>query len=294
MKKLKNYIEYYLVRSVAWLLNRLPYSWALGCGRFLAWIIFYFIPIRKKVTLQNISQCFPEWDRRQVRRTGWRCYRHFAMTFVEFIRMPQHGLKLLDTQVTFNDRELLQRAKDNGRGAICLSGHFGNWELLGAAIRQQGFPLSGIARRQRNRMVDELIQQVRHAMNLGVIDLGMAVRGVFRALRSNDFIAILADQDARRRGIFIDFFGRPSSTATGPAIFVLKSGSPLLFGVCVREKDGRQSIHFKNVEHSDLDGVTEENIRILTQRHATILEECIRQWPEQWFWMHRRWKTKPR
>lgn len=294
MKKYQNYLEYKIVKVLSAFIRMMPHPMALIFGRMLGLLVFYVIPIRKRVAMQNISLIFPEKNKKQVSKIARGCYINFTLNMIEFIRMPLLGAEFYASKFAFVNGEVLQQAYEQKKGALCMSGHFGNWELMGAAIHARGYPLSGIARKQRNRLVDRLINDTRKAVGLGVIDLGMAIRGVFRALKENQFIAILADQDARRKGIFIDFLGRPSSTATGPAIFALKSGCPIIFACCIRGKKGAHTAHFDLIDHSDLKGVTEENIRILTQRHATALEKFILKYPDHWFWMHRRWKTKPR
>lgn len=294
MKKLQNYLEFLLVKILAIFIRLLPHQAALGIGRLLGVMIFYLFPIRKKVAMENISCAFPEKDRKERKKIMRKCYINFALNMIEFIRFPILSKDFFFSNVTFVNGDLLQKAYDQKKGALIMSGHFGNWELLGAAIHAHGYALSGIARKQRNRIVNRLINDTRKAMGLGIIELGISIRGVFRALRENQFIAILADQDARRRGIFVDFLGRPSSTATGPAIFALKFGCPIIFAACVRGTKGRHTIYFEWIDHSDLSGVSDENVRILTQRHAQVLEKYVRTFPDHWFWMHRRWKTKPR
>ncbi len=294
MRRIKNYFEFLLVKIISAIVRTLPHQFALCLGRLLGVIIFYMIPIRKKVAMNNILYAFPEKNKKERKNIIRRCYINFALNMIEFIRLSKLSKDFYSSYITYVNVELLQKAYEQKKGALCMSGHFGNWELLGAAIHAQGYDLSGIARRQRNHLVDRLINENRRAAGLGVIELGMAIRGVFRALQRNQFIAILADQDARRKGIFVDFLGHPSSTATGPAVLALKFGCPIIFACCVRGKKGRHTIFFEWIDYSDLDGVTDENIRILTQRHAQTLEKYVRTYPDHWFWMHRRWKTKPR
>lgn len=293
MKKFQNYIEYALFQTTAVIFRAMPNRMAIHFGAVLGLFIFYFIPIRKKIAIENISSSFPDKSKKEIKGIARKSYIHFSKNLVEFIRMKRMDWGFIKQHVTLINGEILRQAYDQGKGLICISGHFGNWELLGAAFRAYGFPVVGIARKMRNRLVDKIIREIRESKDLGVIDLGMAVRGIFRALRDNKFLAILADQDARKKGIFVDFLGRPSSTATGPAIFALKTGSPIIFTACVRGKKGTFTAYIQSIDFSDLHGVTEENIRILTQRHVRILESFIQRWPEQWFWMHRRWKTKP-
>jgi KDO2-lipid IV(A) lauroyltransferase len=292
MKKVQNYLEYFLVRSISFVIRSLPLNVGLWLGRLLGSLIFYVIPIRKSVAIENLTRAFPEKSPQEIKGIAYRTYLNFGQNIIEFMRFPSTTAERLAELVTFANPELFSVGA--GRGTVCISGHFGNWEIMGAAICALGHPMAAIARKQRNRLVDKIINQNRASVGIETIQLGMAIRGVIRALRQNKFVAMLGDQDAHDEGVFIDFLGRPSSTAPGPAIFALKTGAPMLFGAAVREKGGKHTVYLKKIDTEGLDRPTKENIRILTQRHSNALEESIRRWPDHWFWMHKRWKTRPK
>jgi len=294
MKKVQNVLEYALVIFISKLARLLPLRFALWCGRALGDFIFYIIPIRKKVSIENLAGAFPEKSQKEIHKIARRTYQNFGQNIIEFMREPKASPEILTKRVKFVNQELLENAIKNGKGAILLSGHFGNWEIMAAAISALGYPMLAIAREQRNTLINHIINDYRAAVNIGTIQLGMALRGVLKALRGNNFIAMLGDQDAHDEGVFVNFLGKPSATARGPALFTIKTGAPLIFAACVRQKDGNHIAYFEKVQSSDLHGLTEENIRILTQRHANLLEARIRKSPDHWFWMHKRWKTKPR
>ena len=132
----------------------------------------------------------------------------------------------------------------------------------------------------------------RRMMGIKIIHMGMAVRGVIKTLRQNGFVALLADQDAHKTGVFVDFLGRPSSTHQGPAIFAIKTGAPILFGSAIRLSKGRMRIEFELLRFDHLKDITPSNIKTVTQAHASVLEKYVRRYPNHWFWMHRRWKTR--
>lgn len=293
MKKIQNVIEYVLAQLFAFPIRLLPHRVALGMGAGLGYFAYYLVPIRKQVALRNIAAAFPEKPSQEVRRIGRRTYCNFGQNIVEFIRIPKMDEAFYARHIQVNGGERLEAAGRGGRGAVCVSGHFGNWELFPAVIHRMGFPMVGLARDQRNPFVNKMINQNRVSWGAELARLGMGVRSVFRALAANKFITILADQDAHAEGVFVDFLGRPSSTAAGPALFALKTGAPLIFGVVVRGDKGNHSVILEEIDHSDLEGVTPENIRILTQRHASALETYIRRYPDHWLWMHKRWKTPP-
>jgi Kdo2-lipid IVA lauroyltransferase/acyltransferase len=293
MKKTQHMVEYITVIILSWLIRSLPLTAAFFTGKCLGLVIYYFIPIRKKVTLDNLRIAFPEKPIKELKRIARRAYINFSLNMIEFMLLPQITPDYLKKHMTFVNPELLEQMHKEGKGTICITGHFGNWELLGAAIVARGFPMTGIVKEQSNKRVDRLINQYRNKVGIGHLYLGMAVRGVLKSLKNNMFVALVADQDAHNEGVFVDFMGRPSSTAPGPAIFAIKTGAPIVFGSAVRVNTTDHVIYLEKIDHSDLNGLTEKNIHELTQRHAKVLEKSIRKWPDHWFWMHKRWKTKP-
>lgn len=293
MKRIQSFFEYILVLALEKLICALPWRWAMAFGRGLGRFIFSVLAIRKKVTCDNLQHAFPEKTRTEIEDIARRAYIHFGQSIIEFLRMPIMSAAYFQEKIRFVPDDFVAGIVREPLGAICLSGHFGNWELLAASLAQSGIAMIGVAKEQRNHLVDRMIARNRHQLGIETVPTGMAVRAVVKALKQNKFIALLGDQDAHREGVFVHFMGRPSSTAPGPASLALKTGAPIIFGAIVREENGRHTGYLERVDFSDLSGDSPENIKILTQRHAAVLEKFVRTWPEQWFWMHKRWKTKP-
>ncbi len=294
MKTVQNHIEFFIVYIMIFIVRLLPKPVAFLFGRSLGLFIYYVIPIRKKVTLDNLHACFPDKSRHQLHQIARRTFINFALNIIEFMRLPKASSGYFEKNVTFVNAELFSDAHKQGKGAILLTGHFGNWELMAAAICNLGYSIAAVVKEQRNKKVDKMINKIRRKNGVDSLPLGMAVRNILRTLAKNRFIALVADQDARKEGIFVDFLGRPSSTAAGPAIFALKTRAPIIFGSAVREKNGKHTIYLQAIDYSDLQDFSEKNIYLLTQRHASVLEKSVLTWPDHWFWMHKRWKTKPK
>jgi KDO2-lipid IV(A) lauroyltransferase len=184
--------------------------------------------------------------------------------------------------------EPLKEAVSAGKGAIVVSGHLGNWELMGAIIATIGLPVTFVVTTQRNKLIESLIDRYREAADIEIVKRRAAVKGVLSALKRNRLVAILIDQDAHEDGAFVPFFGRLSSTPRGPAIFHLRTGAPLIFASCIRLPGDHYRIEVERLNTGNLTDA-DEIIALATAR----LEAAIRETPEQWFWMHRRWKTSP-
>ncbi len=291
--KFKNKLEYSALYVVARAVQTMSPVAAVKFGRRLGAFVYSYIPLRRAIVLENLQKAFPEKSLRERKKIARRTYQNFGQTFIEFLRNPARTRKETLERVVFHNKSVLHDALKSGAGAMLMSGHFGNWEMMACAVTALGYPLVVIARPQRNRLVDSMINEYRQAAGIETVSLGMGVRAFLRALGQNKFVAILADQDAHREGVFVDFMGMPSSTAPGPAALALKTGAEIVFITSVLRPDGKYDAWFEKIETGDLSGVTKENIRIITQRHAHKLEEKIRRWPHHWFWMHKRWKTPP-
>ncbi len=291
VKQIKYLIEYYALVSFACLVRIFPIQVARFTARRLADFVYYVIGIRKKVVLSNLAAAFPEKKPAEIKIIARNTYRQFATTMIELIFTPKWDSHKLKEIVKIEGTELLEEARKGGKGAVLVGAHFGNWELMGFRIAVD-YPLSFVVGRQQNSKVDDLLNSYRTAKNIKLIPIKIALRGVLQTLKNNGFIAILSDQDAHENGTFVNFFGRAASTPKAPAAFALRTGCPIIFGSIIR-RNGRFTIYFEQVPKPELSGNEDKDIQNYTQSFTKVLEKYIRQYPDHWFWLHRRWKTKP-
>ena len=293
-KSVKHRLEILGVRLLSSLPLLLPYKWSIKAGGLLGAFAFDVVRVRRRVTLENLERAFGDGMTAKERvRTGRRSYINFTKSMVELVSLRRLSTEKLRELVRIHGRENIDAAFAEGKGVIGVTGHFGSWELLGASGVAQGIPVDFIVGEQTNSLVDDYINGLRRSTGIGVIPKGIAVRGVFSSLKKNRCIAILADQDARKAGIFVDFFGIPSSTYPGAAQFVWKTGCPMVFCSIVRRGDETHDVRFEPAMHADTDAEGEGEIRRLTSAFTKELENAIRENPDHYFWAHRRWKTKP-
>ncbi len=258
-------------------------------GRF----VFYAIRIRRQVTESNLRQAFPERNETEIRRLARSTYEHFGMMMLESLKLLSMSRDEVVGAIRILDFKALEQARAAGRGAVMITGHMGNWEYLGAWVSISGFPATFMFQEQANPYVSRLIRRYRERMGMDVVPRGMALRSYLRALKQGRFVAVVADQDAGRNGIFVDFMGRPASTPTGPARFALKTGAPIIFSISFRDRQGNLCGTFEMLDIPYDPAHEEQAIRQIVEACTRKLENWIRKYPEQWFWMHRRWKTKP-
>ena len=210
---------------------------------------------------------------------------------IRFSRMSTDEIVRRTEMVGF---EALRDAAAAGRGAVVISGHLGNWEVAAAAAAARGVPMDVAAHLQKNPFFYRHLVERQDRLGLTVIVKNEAFRLVPRALSAGRVVALIADQNMRKRGVFVDFFGRAAATAKGPALFALRAGAPVFLGVAVRKR-GHPSRYRVSVERVPVpEGpYGAQAVHELTQRHVSRLEAHIREAPDQYFWQHRRWKTRP-
>lgn len=249
--------------------------------------------VRRGLVEENLRRAFPDADDARIARIAADSYRHLARESLATLAFGQHSAEEIRGLTRVVGLDALKAAIDRGRGVVMATAHFGNWEMGGACLAVRGIPTDAVVQRQRNPFVDRDITKVRDALGFRLIDRRHAPRLVTRALREGHVVGLLADQDASRSGVFVPFFGTPASTHRGPALFAIRSGAPLFFGVALRCPDGTYECRSHEID-ADRSGPLEEAVVRLTAACTRKLEEEIRGAPEQYFWLHRRWKTRPR
>ncbi len=282
-----------LIRLAVSGLRRLSWKGLLRAGGVIGWIWHFLLPLRGAVMQANLRRVFPEKDAAWRRSVIRACRRHFVLTGLELLWLPNVDRPFVEQHVRFLDRELPGRLLERGKGLICVGGHFGSWEMMGAATCLAGYPLSYIVKRINDPFLDELINASRKSAGVDVIYTREAGRKVLRELKRNRLLAFLSDQDARSRGVFVDFLGHPASTPTGAAVYALRLKAPVMFVHDRRLPDGNHEIDFREIPVDPDWEASEENVLALTQRFTDLMAEEVRRLPEQWFWMHKRWKTTP-
>lgn len=288
---MKNKIEYFFFLFFGLIFSALGLNLSRKTAGFLTFIVYYFIPIRKKVVIDNLTHAFPEYDREKINKIAFECYRSFLITVIELLLMKKMSREEIENQVTAPNRELITLKFREGKGVIMLSAHLGNWEFLAASVAAQvNLPHYIVVKSQRNPYVNNWINETRTKWTNFVIPLGVSIRQVYQELKNKNIIAMVADQRGPAEGIKLDFFGRKTSVYTGPAILSLKTGAPLIYGIAVRQPDYSYQTELIEINLENLPEGEDEKITEITRRQIEYLESMIRLYPEQWLWMHKRWK----
>ncbi|HUP35050.1 MAG TPA: lysophospholipid acyltransferase family protein [Candidatus Limnocylindria bacterium] len=276
----------------AWLLAHLPPAVGLAAGRRLGDVLWWVLPRRRAVALDNLQRSLGgERSPAEIRRLARRSFQHVGMNLVEaccYLLRPTH---VMLSRVRMEGREHFQAAASQGRGVLVLTAHFGNWELLAAAHGLSGLPLSIVTRPLDHPLLDDLAARFRCRSGAELIVKRQAVREVLTALKRQRMVGILLDQNATRaEGVFVPFFGALASTSKGLALLALRTGAPVVPVFLRREPGGRHCMDVGAALPPPEDGL----VTTYTTAFNRVLEEAIRRAPEQWLWMHDRWRTRPR
>jgi len=289
--KLTSRIEYLGVQFLAWKMRILPFRCARLAAGLLGCLAGSLLGIRKKVALDNLQQAYPEKSEGELRQIYLGCWRHFMKVGAEMARLPKIDEKFIERWINLDAQTVMKEVLSRGKGAIVVSGHFGNWEWMGGGMARVGYPVTYVVTSQTNRLVEDWMNRMRESVGIQIVSRRNAVKGVLSALKDNRAVAMLCDQDAGEAGVFVPFFGRSASTPRGPALFHLKTGAPIVFGSARRDENGIVRLIFEEMKFEGPTGDREQDeIRIMTQITAR-LEKEIRRHPEQWLWLHRRWKS---
>ncbi len=272
-------------------MSRLPVSWAEAFGAALGRLA-YRLGWRTQVVKSQLAESFPEHDSVWVEGTARACYEHLGREAVAMATLPRFGLEAVREGIEWSEgREEMAESFAEGRGVVVVTGHFANWEIAGSGLAAFGYPVDAVAQRLRNRRLDRYVQNTRERLGMRLIDRAGAWDRLTASLRSGRIVAFVADQDARGSGVFVPFFGRPASTHRAPALLALRGEAPLLVAGVRRVGRRRYAGWAKRLEATG--DTIAERVEDLTRQWSLELERQIRLSPEQYFWHHRRWKTKP-
>jgi KDO2-lipid IV(A) lauroyltransferase len=274
---------------------RAPRKAALAFGRGLGRFWGDLDRRHTAIAADNLRRAFPDWDASRVRRTASDVYAHFGQVLLDVLwmssRPPQRAPELVES---IEGREHVERALAEGRGFVIATAHLGNWELHGLVHGLVFGSIGVVARPLDNPALDARLVASRAAGGNQVIYKQRALQQVLRLLRGGRGVAILLDQNtAEGQGVFVDFFGRPASTTTVVAALAAKTGCAIVPAWSRLLPDGRYRLVYRPALRFEPDGDREQGIARLTQRITAVLEDAIREAPEQWLWIHRRWKTQP-
>ena len=249
----------------------------------------------RKVAIQNLHLAFGrEKPEKEIRSIAKRNFQNLGMSAIEFLRIPKMDVETFKKKVKIEGMEEVQKILKNGKGILLLLSHLGNWELMGLMSKVLGDPIAVIARPiKKNKWVNDMVAEVRKEAGLEVIPTQKASQKVICALSKNRLVGILIDQRAKKsEGVWVDFFGEKAPSTPALAVLAMRTGAPVLPVFMIRNGYRKHRLLIKEPLQLVNTGNIKKDVETNTQLMNHALESIVRQYPDQWFWVHRRWERK--
>jgi len=290
----KNAVLYVLIRVGVAVITHVPYHLAyVGC--LAIGFVAGLLPLAdRQRAIRQLGEAMPELSRADCRRLARQMFMHFARSLAELSHAARFLRGARAVHLSSAQRELVQAAFAEGKGVVAVTAHIGNWELLAHVMAVEGFKVSSIAKPLYDPRLTRFVDRTRTAFGMRLIWRGDASssKDMMTVFKERGMLALLIDQDTKVQGAFVPFFGRLAHTPTAPAAFAQRFGCPVIFAYGQRV-DGRHELHFERVTPPLASGDEEADVLALTAMLSARIEAAIRKHPEQWVWLHRRWKQQP-
>ena len=271
--------------------RRLPLAVARAVGLVLGHIAWHVARRERKQAMENLAAAFPDWGVRRRRVTVRNMFHHFGKSAMESLWLPNLDRQTLERTTEIHGAELIEQALSAGRGVLIFTGHCGNWEWFAATVALLGYPLSALQRERNEPDLNRFITELRARFGIRTLDRGSpdCARLMIRALRDNTLLAFLLDQNIRAESVKVPFFGKAALTPIGPAKLAVRTEAPVIVGFIER----RGNKHVVRFEPPIATTRACDPVEI-TARITASIEQHIRSVPEQWVWVHRRWRERPK
>jgi KDO2-lipid IV(A) lauroyltransferase len=296
--RLADYAVYLLVRVVICVVQALSWPAVLGLARTLAWLAYRFDRRHRLVAADNIRHAFPNLDDAGVDRLVRASYLHLTTMIVEMIRLPRvlRRSNLYDlVQHDPHELEVIRAWSVSGRPVLVLTGHFGNWEVLNYATGMVGYHGGIVARRLDNPYLHRFLLRFRSKTGQELLDKHEDYARILDTLARGGGVGMVFDQDAGSRGLFVDFLGRPASTFKSIALLSLEYNAAIfVLGAARVGTPFRYRVYLEDLILPGDYARHPSPLQAITQRYTDALERLVRRHPEQYFWLHRRWKSLPK
>ncbi|KPJ67249.1 MAG: hypothetical protein AMJ43_05100 [Coxiella sp. DG_40] len=289
MKKL----EYLLVKFFYLIFSRISFSSSHYFAKIFAFFINYIVRYRKNLVKQNLKIAFPKLNKKELRQIINGVYYNFACFVVELLQGWRLTPDFFNKNFTVHNWNVIESALNENKGLILLAGHLANAEWIGSYACSRIANVYAVMKPLHNSYVNNFIIGIRKNLGFKLLYTKEAYKKGLAVLQNRDALALIADQDVREKGVFVNFFGIPASTPKGVAVLHLKTGAPIVMLICVRRSWGKFDLYCEPVPSCQDFKLNKKNVFAVTQSYTSILEKWIRKYPEQYLWLHKRWKTKP-
>ncbi|WP_143555660.1 lysophospholipid acyltransferase family protein [Selenihalanaerobacter shriftii] len=289
---MKDIIIYMLYRLLEIVVNLVPEPLAYFIGKRFGDLVYILLKTRRQIAIKNLKLAL-EVDDVEADQLTKANFRHLGMVLIEFLRLSQLTEENVDEVIEIEGIEHLKEAQQQKEGFVLFTGHFGNWELLGAALALKGFSINALARDQGIELINDHILRTREEKGIDIFsNKGMVVKKAYRVLQQGEGLFMLGDQKSRHSDHYTEFFGLKARVELGPVALAARTNSTIIPVYIARQEIGKHKIFIREpvkVKRNITEEETNKKIRELT----ATLEDIIREYPTQWLWAHNRWKYSP-
>ena len=281
---------YYTLILISALFTLIPRKIALSIGRGLGLLIYRLKPVRKEIAQKNLTVCFPHLNNDEREKIIKKCYKHFGMVLIDFLRLRGLNKKNIHKILTLdnNSRKILEAQN----GAIIMSGHIGNWEMCTPGFGLNDFLLGIVTQTQRNKSGDRFFNWIRYNKKVRLIPKKESKDVMKKVLEDNGFLGLAIDQNAGDRGVEVPFFSSTTSMPVGAGYFHIKTKKPILIGYCMLDDNLKYKLTILEIDKNIINDTQNDLIYNVNQHFSKVLEELIKKTPEQYFWFHRKLDKK--
>lgn len=292
---LRTQFSRFLFYTVYSLLRVLPLNTQEKMAEFFGSAYLKISPKSLELMVSNLTMAFgDEYTIEQKEEIAVRSFQNVIKSVFEFSRFPLYSTEDIIRMVDVEGVENVQAAIDAGKGTVLISAHFGNWELLAARVKTLGGKMTAVGRVQNDSLINDYIVRNRESKGTKNIPRGVPMyEHILELLSKNEFVGLVSDQNAGEKGLFVDFFGHKTSTFKGPGLFAVRTGCNILPLFIVREGYEKHRAIFCPLLEIKSTGDAGKDVLQYVQSFTKVIEEFVRKYPDHWFWIHKRWKTRP-
>ncbi|RLA91165.1 MAG: hypothetical protein DRG20_02200 [Deltaproteobacteria bacterium] len=293
IKRIKNNIIYWGALFLVKVVSFIPVDTAVKIGKIGGRLAFYILKTERKRTLKNLYLAFGnEKNDKKIKIIARKVFENLGKNLFEVLSLGKGNKKILE-MVELKEKDVVEKILKKKKGGFFITGHIGNWELMAAYLAMQGYKVNVMARSIYDERLNKLIVDFRSSYGINTLlrQTKRSAKEIIRILSNNEFLGVLIDQDVKKvEKVKVKFFGRDAYTPSGIAALCLKKDSEIIFGFIVRKEGIKHQIIIKEAKLPRLTGKMEKDIATLTQYFTSVIEDHIRKYPDQWVWMHKRWR----
>jgi KDO2-lipid IV(A) lauroyltransferase len=292
---MRTWLEYFPVWLIAQTLRWLPRPVARASAIGIGMLVYRLHPRLRRVGMRNLEMAFPEKSPEEREAILEGVYRSLGRLLAEVAKFPEYTLQNVDRIAVYDGLENYLAARDRGKGVLFMTAHLGGWEIGSFVHSLHGHWLNIVARKLDNPLLDRWVMQLRSLHGNRIHDKDEYARGLLAAMKRGETVGALMDTNMTPpQGVFVNYFGRPACTAAGVARVAMRTGAAVLPAFTLWDEAlGKYRIRFEPAIPLVCSGDDEADVRANTQNYTSAIERAVRAYPDQWLWVHRRWKTRP-